>query len=70
MEVGDQYVEFTTSEFIQHAGGEADTGLDGLMADIFGSGHGDKLVYCEDCTRRSDNGWMLNTVYGDEGDDA
>lgn len=33
----------------------------------FGSGHGDKIVYCEDCTVKGGK-WMLDTVYGDEGD--
>jgi hypothetical protein len=61
LEVGDHYIEATASEFM----GRADDGLNGLMADILGSGNGDKLVYCEDCTQ--DGGqWRMETFYGDE----
>jgi hypothetical protein len=61
IEVGDRYIEATASEFMGHA----DDGLDGLMAEILGSGNGDKLVYCEDCTE--DGGqWHFETFYGDE----
>ena len=40
--------------------------MDDLFADIMGSGHGDNIVYCEDCTQKTDDGWLLDTVYGDE----
>jgi hypothetical protein len=61
LEVGDQYIEATASEYL----GTEDTGLDGLMGEIFGSGAGAKIVYCEDCTE--DGGrFRLSTFYGDE----
>jgi hypothetical protein len=65
MEVGDQYIHFAASEFFERDGVKADPALDGLMAEIMG-GTGDQLVYCEDCTQKRDDGWLLDTVYGDE----
>lgn len=62
LEVGDQYIEATAGEYL---GKEVAPELGGLMADIFGSGRGDKIIYCEDCTVRGGD-FMLNTVYGDE----
>jgi hypothetical protein len=33
---------------------------------IMGSGHGDNIVYCQDCTQKTGDGWLEDTVYGDE----
>lgn len=68
LEVGDQYIQFTASEWAERTEGvEPLPDLDELFADIMGSGHGDKLVYCEDCIENTDTeGWMVDTVYGDE----
>lgn len=44
LEVGDRYIEGTASEYM----GDTDQGLDGLLAELMGSGHGDKIVFCED----------------------
>ena len=60
LEVGDQYIEDTTSGFM---GREAD-GMDDLMAEILG-GTGGKIVYCEDCTQDGGD-YFFSTVYGDE----
>lgn len=68
LEVGDQYIKFTASEFFEREGMGTREGIDGLFAEILGSNHGDNLVYCEDCTQSGDDGWMLDTVYGDEHD--
>jgi hypothetical protein len=63
LDVGDQYIEDTASGFL----GRPDNGMDDLMAEILGSGKGDKIIYCEDCTEQVDDGrWKLHTVYGDE----
>lgn len=61
LEVGDQYIEATASEFM----GQDDDGLDDLMAMVMGSDRGNMVVYCEDCTKPGGD-FMLNTIYGDE----
>lgn len=61
LEVGDQYIEATASEFMGH---DKD-GLDDLMALVMGSGRGEQIVYCEDCTQPGGD-FMFNTVHGDE----
>lgn len=65
LEVGDAYLEATASEIM--GGSDA---LDGVLADILGSGNGEKLVYCEDCTEEG-GCFKMSTYYGDEdeGDD-
>lgn len=61
LEVGDQYIEGTASEFM----GREDDCTDDLMAMVMGSGRGEKIVYCEDCTQHGGD-FMFNTVYGEE----
>lgn len=66
LDVGDQYIQFTASEWAERQGLPPLQGLDDLFSEIMGSDHGEKLVYCEDCTQKTDDGWLLDTVYGDE----
>jgi hypothetical protein len=66
LEVGDQYIEGTAGEFL---GQDVDEGVESLLASVLGSGRGDKIVYCEDCTQKGGD-FLLNTVYGDEDEDA
>lgn len=69
LEVGDQFIQFTASEFFEREGKDTMPELDDVFSAVMGSGHGDQLVYCEDCTQKTDDGWLLDTVYGDEGDE-
>lgn len=66
LDVGDQYIQFQASEWAEREGLEPLEGLDDVFAVVMGSSHGDKVVLCEDCTQKSDDGWLLDTVYGDE----
>jgi hypothetical protein len=66
LEVGDQYIQFTASEWAERNNLTPLAGMDDLMADLMGSGHGENIVYCEDCTQKADGGWLFDTVYGDE----
>ena len=66
LEVGDRYIKFTMSEWSEREGIKVMPGLDDLFADILGSGHGDYIVHCEDCTEKTDDGWRQDFVYGDE----
>ena len=66
LEVGDRYIQATASEYLGvEQGREATPELDGIMAEVLGSGHGDKVVYCEDCTVPGGH-FRFDTVYGDE----
>jgi len=68
LEIGDQYIKFTMSEFAKAEGLEqspAVAELDDLFGDIMGSQHGDDIIYCEDCTERGGQ-WRFDTFYGDE----
>lgn len=65
LDVGDHYIQFTGSEWAEREGKPLE-GLDDIFAEIMGSNHGDKIVFCEDCTHTTDDGWKLDTVYGDE----
>jgi hypothetical protein len=65
LEVGDEYIEGTASEYL---GQDVDPGVENIMAAVFGSGRGDKIVYCEDCTQEGGD-FLLSTVYGDEDDE-
>lgn len=66
LEVGDRYIEFTMSEWAERKGDTALEGMDDLFAEIMGSGKGDMIVYCENCTEKSSDGWRDQMVYGDE----
>jgi hypothetical protein len=63
LEVGDRYIEDTASGFI---GQEANDGIDGLIADLFG-GHGGKVIFCAECTQAGGD-YKFETVWGDEDD--
>jgi hypothetical protein len=65
LDVGDQYIKFTVSEWAERQGMRSMPELDDLMASIMGSDAGTDIVYCEDCTVRGGD-FMLETVYGDE----
>lgn len=65
LEVGDRYIKFTMDEWGARQG-LAPLGMDDLFAGVLGSNAGDKIVYCDDCTKDSDDGWPRQTVYGDE----
>jgi hypothetical protein len=67
MDVGDQFIQFTASEWAEREGLEPLPELDDVMALCMGSTNGAKLAYCEGCTQKADDGWLLDTVYGDEG---
>lgn len=69
LDVGDQFIQFTASEFFQREGKDAARELDDIFAGIMGSGKGDQIVYCEDCTQKADDGWLFDTVYGDESEE-
>lgn len=69
LEVGDRYIRFTASEWAGREGKEPNSGLDDVMAMVTGSGHGDKIVYCDDCTDTVEDGWHQDTYWGDEDDD-
>lgn len=62
LRVGDPFLEATASEII---GGSSE--LDGLLADVLGSGNGEKLVYCEDCTEEGGR-FRMSTYYGEDAD--
>jgi hypothetical protein len=62
IEVGDRYIEDTTSGFTNR---DAAPEVDGLMADIFG-GHDGKIVLCTDCTVEGGN--YLSETYWGEGE--
>lgn len=62
LEVGDHYIEGTTAEML---GQDVDPEIDGLIAEIMGSGNGTKIVYCEDCTQ-SGGDFLLSTYYGED----
>lgn len=66
LEVGDRYIQFTHSEWAEREGKEPLEGMDDVLAQIMGSDYGDKIVYCEDCTVKSEDGWRSQMVYGDE----
>lgn len=66
LEVGDQYIQFTQTEWAEREGLEPIEGMDDLFAQVMGSDHGDKIVMCRDCTVEDDDGLRLDTVYGDE----
>lgn len=65
LDVGDLYIEDTSSGFTKSA---SDPAIDGLIADILG-GSGGKVSFCEDCTEPGGD-YLFETVYGDEDDDA
>jgi hypothetical protein len=67
LDVGDQYIQFGANEYFERNNMTPLEGMDDIFAELMGSNHGDKLVYCEDCTEKTDDGWKLDTVYGDEG---
>lgn len=62
LEIGDQFIEGTAGDFM---GQDVEPEIGGLMAEIMGSGNGEKIVYCEDCTQ-SGGDFLLSTFYGDE----
>jgi hypothetical protein len=66
LEVGDRYIKFTASEWAEREGMKPLDGLDDVFADLMGSGFGKDIVFCDDCTESTDEGWMQDTVYGDE----
>jgi hypothetical protein len=66
LEVGDHYIKFTQTEWAEREGKEPLDGFDDIFAQIMGSGYGDYIVMCEDCTVEDPNGLKLDTVYGDE----
>jgi hypothetical protein len=55
--VGDRFIEDSASGFI---GQDSTSGVDDLLADLFG-GRGGKVVVCEDC-----EDYSFETVWGDE----
>ncbi len=65
LEVGDRYIEDTSSGFLKM---DSEPSVDGLMADVFGGKNG-KVIFCEDCTEDGGD-YRLETVYGDEADHA
>jgi hypothetical protein len=65
LEVGDRYIQDTSSGFTKQA---SDPEIDSLIAEILG-GSGDRVFFCEDCTQEGGD-YLFETVYGDEGDDA
>ena len=65
LEIGDEYIKFTLSEFAEAEGLPAVEGVDGVASELFGSGFGDYIVYCTDCTVEGGE-WLRDTVYGDE----
>lgn len=66
LDVGDQYIQFTQTEWAEKEGVPAIEGMDDLFAQIMGMESGEKIIYCKDCTVDDPNGLMLDTVYGDE----
>lgn len=62
LEIGDHYIEGTPSEIL---GEDVDPELGGLVTEIMGSGHGDKIVYCEGCTVEGGD-FLFSTYYGDQ----
>lgn len=66
LEVGDHYIKFTQTEWAEREGLEPIEGMDDIFAAFMGSGHGDNIVICEDCTVEDPAGLKLDTVYGDE----
>jgi hypothetical protein len=66
LDVGDQYIQFTASEWAERNNLMPLAGMDDLMADLMDSGYGENIVFCEDCTQETGNGWFLDTVYGEE----
>ena len=64
LEVGDRYIEDTASGFMKK---DAAPEIDGLIADLFG-GHGDKVVFCSDCTTTGGD-YLPETYWGEEDSD-
>jgi hypothetical protein len=68
LEIGDQYIEGTASDYLGH---EGDPGIGGLLADIVGGSReldgrsGGKIIYCEPCTVPGGD-FRFSTYYGDE----
>lgn len=62
-EDGDRYIEDTSSGFV---GAGADPDVDDLMADLFGGRDG-KVLMCEGCTQRSENGYQPKVWSSDAG---
>lgn len=66
LEVGERYIKFTQTEWAERNGLKPLKGFDDLFAKIMGSDFGDQIVLCEACTVEADDGFRLDTVYGDE----
>lgn len=62
LEVGDQYIVGTASEYLRQ---DVSSEVGGLLAEILGGRPDSKIVYCEDCTQAGGD-FMLSTYYGDE----
>ena len=67
LEVGDLYIKDTLGGYAE--GGETPGGseVDVLLGQMFSDTSDGSIIFCEDCTERSDDGrYMFDTVYGDE----
>jgi hypothetical protein len=62
IEVGDRYIKGTVSE---HLGRDVEPEIGDLLVEILGTGDGEQLVYCMDCTVPGGD-LLPETYYGDE----
>lgn len=66
LDVGERYIKFTQTEWAERNGLQPIEGMDDIFAQMMGSDFGEQMVFCEDCTVKVDDGFLLDTVYGDE----